>query len=255
MAGLPERYSLDASTKASVSAVAADARECGVTAIVLHNATSNGMEAASNIGCRAVDSRYLTIHDDDDTWEPGFLAATTAFLDDHADALGVITQTTKVSERLTDSRWETVKTEPYMAWVRAVYLIDIMQRNLFPPISFLFRREIYDRVGGFNEALQVLGDWDFNIKVLRWGNIGVVPLPLGNYHLRDGDEQGANAYANTVTHGTDKHVYYDAFIRNQMLREDLDAGSFGLGTLASLGRQHVAMWGVLDTYRRQFMKK
>ncbi|MGR9051111.1 MAG: glycosyltransferase family 2 protein [Gammaproteobacteria bacterium] len=40
---------------------------------VIHNPNSLGMEAASNVGIKNSDSRYLVIHDDDDSWHPAFL--------------------------------------------------------------------------------------------------------------------------------------------------------------------------------------
>ena len=40
---------------------------------VMHNTQSLGMEAASNKGICASESRYAVIHDDDDSWESGFL--------------------------------------------------------------------------------------------------------------------------------------------------------------------------------------
>ena len=54
---------------------------------------------------------------------------------------------------------------PYNHWLQNVYLSDLAVENRFPPISFLFRRSVYDKIGGFDEELPVLGDWDFNLKV------------------------------------------------------------------------------------------
>ena len=40
-----------------------------------------GMEAASNLGVRESESTYVTVHDDDDLWDPKFLKHTVAALD------------------------------------------------------------------------------------------------------------------------------------------------------------------------------
>ena len=90
--------------------------------------------------------------------------------------------------------------------------------NSFPPISFLYKREIYDKVGGYNESLPVLGDWDFNIRFLRVADIGVIPELLARYHHRDTITDANNAYGNTVNAGVSKHVKYDAILRNHYLR-------------------------------------
>src|SRR6056297_895371 len=43
---------------------------------VLHHPESCGMEAASNAGLQALQSRYVLIHDDDDSLHPDFFART-----------------------------------------------------------------------------------------------------------------------------------------------------------------------------------
>ena len=48
--------------------------------VVIHNEASVGMEAASNIGIASCNSDYIVIHDDDDSWEPGFLTNCLQFL-------------------------------------------------------------------------------------------------------------------------------------------------------------------------------
>jgi hypothetical protein len=76
-------------------------------------------------------------------------------------------------------------TRPYNDWVRNVQLSEMACGNFFPPIAFLFRRAVLDRIGGFNEALPVLGDWFFNLEFLLEDDIAVLPEPLARYHHRD----------------------------------------------------------------------
>ena len=42
--------------------------------VLVDNVVNRGMEAASNIAIRSVDSDYIVIHDDDDSWQPVFYA-------------------------------------------------------------------------------------------------------------------------------------------------------------------------------------
>ena len=60
---------------------------------------SLGMEAASNAGIRASDSELIVIHDDDDSWEPGFLEQSITFLNRH-DGLyeGVVCHSNHIEE-------------------------------------------------------------------------------------------------------------------------------------------------------------
>jgi glycosyltransferase involved in cell wall biosynthesis len=65
----------DGGDKSDVETVVDDFRKKSDNdAVVIHNEISAGMEAASNIGIAASASDFIVIHDDDDSWEPGFLS-------------------------------------------------------------------------------------------------------------------------------------------------------------------------------------
>lgn len=207
---------------------------------VVHNPRSLGMEAASNVGLRASRSRHVVIHDDDDSWEPSFLATTVAFLDGQTDdrVAGVITHSVRIDERIVGDRVEIDRRTPYNEWVRSITLFRMAGGNMFPPISFLFRRAMLDEVGYYREDLPVLGDWEFNLRFLARHDIAVLAQPLALYHHRPSTTDAA--YANSIFGAQDKHALYDALIRNELMRRDLDSGRVGLGTLVNIG-QHLSL--------------
>jgi len=186
---------------------------------VIHNPSSQGMEAASNSGIRATDSDYIVIHDDDDTWEPEFLERCVGFLDaDVAERYaGVVTHSTYVSERISATGIMVERTWPFNRSLQHIALPELAAGNLFPPISFLFRRSVYDQAGGFDESLEVLGDWDFNLRALSIADIGVIPELLANYHHRQ-HLDCEHPYANTVVAGRSEHQRVNAEIRNRLAR-------------------------------------
>ncbi len=226
----------DAGVREPVDREAEIARSQGMEVIVVHREQSVGMEAASNDGVRHSSSEYVVIHDDDDSWAPQFLEKTVGFLDCDDRYVGVITHSRRIVERLTDKGAEFISSDPYNTWLMSVFLIDLAQTNRFPPISYLFRRSLYDRLGGFDEALPVLGDWDFNLRSVADGDVGVIPEMLANYHFRY--EVHDSGYSNSVTGGVSKHIEYDAIYRNRMLRQDMQAGRVGIGHLINLGRMY-----------------
>jgi glycosyltransferase involved in cell wall biosynthesis len=195
--------------------------ECDVPShqiIVCSNICSLGMEAASNIGIKASSSEYVVIHDDDDSWHPEFLEHTVKFLSGAAGAKygGVITHSVYVSEEIVGESVTEWGRWPYQDWVQHVQLSELVIENFYPPIAFLFRREICERIGFFDEQLPVLGDWDFNIRFLLEANIGVIPQQLAYYHHRDRGQAGV--YSNSVLGGISKHVEYNAILRNKYIR-------------------------------------
>lgn len=226
----------DGGEASAVDRLAGRARQSGIEVSVIHNAKSNGMEAASNAGVRGSVSNYVVIHDDDDSWAPEFLSATTAFLDTAGDYAGAVTHVSRITERITGSRIATIRREPHKPVIQAVQLADMARSNLFPPIAFTYRRSLYDKLGGYDETMAILGDWDFNLRILLCGDVGVIPRALANYHVRSGEPLQDGAYANSITPGHARQLIADAAYRNRWLRADIEAGRFGLGNLLAIGR-------------------
>ncbi len=202
---------------------------------VLHHPGSLGMEAASNAALAEADRHgafaHVAVHDDDDTWHPEFLRRTTGFLASagNADKAAVLTHWTVVRERLhADGVIEDGRDPgPFDALV--VELGAVLARNRYPPISLLLRRATVDAAGPFNAAMPVLGDWDYNLRVLLLGDIGVVPERLAFYHQRPASD-GPTRYANT---GADRHAVGTGLYRNSRLR------ALGAADPAALSLVHV----------------
>lgn len=225
----------DAGDKAAVERAADFAREQRVNTLVVHRGTSTGMEAASNAGIRAAASEFVAIHDDDDSWAPDFLLRTSRFLADHPEYSGVTTHCLRVEETIGGGLIREVRRSPHKPVLRYVQLADMLQRNLFPPISFLYRRDAFEGIGGYDESMAVLGDWDFNIRLLLQGDIGVWPEALANYHVRVGAVH-SSADRNSITPGATAQQLADVAYRNRVLRRDVAEGRVSLGFLLAFSR-------------------
>ncbi len=204
---------------------------------VIHNPKCLGMQNASNIGVRAAVGDYLTVHDDDDSWQPEFLRACVDFLDDKgADSpvQGVITQTVRVLEEMNaDGGIDELGREDYLP-LKHIDLFAAAANNPFAPIAFLYRRTAHDQVGLYDERFSVIGDWDFNLRFLSRYEIGVLEQRLAGYHWRH--RSGGTIYANTVTDALDVHIQKTLEMRNHYLRLDLQEGRLGLGYLLNTAK-------------------
>jgi glycosyltransferase involved in cell wall biosynthesis len=204
---------------------------------VVDNASSRGRWPAANQGIAAVDSEYVVLHDDDDTWQSGFLAATTSFLDrpENADYAGVVTFTDVVHETGADEGYRTISREPFAREIEHISLIELCRRNQFPPIAFLYRRSLHDAVGDYDESMTVVADWEFNLRAVRRFDVALITEQLANWHLRDAAAPGAStADSNVTTAASWQYDEHKVRLFNRLLRADLDAGTLGLGYLTNL---------------------
>lgn len=208
----------------------------GERLLVIHNGASVGMEAASNIGLRATDSRFCVIHDDDDAWHPEFLARTVAALMAPTSPTyrGVIAWSEMVREAIEGTTVTEVERSSFNSWARDVSFWRMLHLNSFPPISFLYERSALEEIGYYNEAMPVLGDWEFNLRFLERYDIAVVPEHLAHYHIRT--EGAPREFGNSITAGFDRHMTQHTLLVNALLRDDLEKGTVGLGVLANLAR-------------------
>jgi glycosyltransferase involved in cell wall biosynthesis len=247
-----------------VEAVVAEHRAiAGGRLSVLHHEQSRGMEAASNAGIAATDSTYLCIHDDDDSWHPRFLEATVGAMTESGN-LGAVTDAWVVFERVEGGEVKTLDRvmfnrpppepdEPGTDPMGPVYdpllplrrrakrlltahddptsLLAMLGYNQFPPIAFCYARRALETVGGYDESLPVLGDWDFNVRFVSHFDIDYVARPLAHYHHR---HDATGPMVNTIVDG---HDDVRRRLLNRYLRADLAAGRLGTGYLANVEHQ------------------
>ncbi len=199
---------------------------------VIHNVASSGMEAATNKAIKSVESKYVAIHDDDDTWHDEFLERTVKHLEAQ-DVMGVVVRTNKVIEEvLEDGSVKHHKTTHWMPHIKAINLYRQCIDNQTTPITFIYRREVFSEIGYYDEDLPVLGDWDFGIRFLQKYDIDYLDpgFALANYHHR---KFVPGAEGNTSFAGNDKARYYTNYLLNKYLRQELAEGRLGVGYIMS----------------------
>jgi glycosyltransferase involved in cell wall biosynthesis len=207
-----------------------------IEAHVIHRDSSIGVAAAANHGINESKSEFIHIHDDDDTLESDFYLEMIKFLDKNGNYMGVISCSNRVDEEMRGDVILINKIYRYYNFDSTLFIADMLWRNQYSPISFVYRRIAFDEIGLYDEKLPVLEDWDFNLRFLSKFDIGVVSQFLANYHWRVGVTSGGNAQ--TVTSGALLHQEYTALIRNKLVRRDIEDGRFGIGALMTLGRFH-----------------
>lgn len=200
---------------------------------VLHNPESAGLEAASNLGIRATDSEFLTIHDDDDEWAPDFLATTVAELE-RTGGPGVMVRTEIVFERIVGTSIVVDDRFIFEPDSDQITLFDLLHHNRGVPISFLYRRKVHHELGYYDETLAAVGDWEFHLRFLKKYPITFIdgtPRAFWNQRPDSHGEMG-----NSVLARDHEHKRYDLTVREAYLREY--AQEHGLGALLYLTKLH-----------------
>jgi glycosyltransferase involved in cell wall biosynthesis len=205
---------------------------------VFHHEASLGMENASNSALALAAAEFVVIHDDDDSWHPQFLEATTQYLidDDQNTFAGVTTACEKVTEIICDNEVIHQSTIPWKQLSGPVLLRQMLIRNSFPPICLLYRRSALDQIGMYNGNLPVLGDWEFNIRLLQVGEIGFISRPLARYHLRPKNQ--SSVYNNTIIAGMDVHRHVKMQLDNAALRKTLSEAPQLYGVVQAILQDH-----------------
>lgn len=193
---------------------------------VIDHAESRGRWVSANAGVLSATGEFLVLHDDDDSWHPDFLARAVDYLDGHPERQGVVSRIEIIWERAEHGRFVEEGREEFQAHLSAPLLSDTLLFNRFVPIGFLYRRSLHAELGLYDDALPVVGDWDFNLKVLARGPLEYLgDTPLAYWHQRRG---ATGVAANSVAGARDDHSAYDARIREEALRGWVEENGTGL---------------------------
>jgi glycosyltransferase involved in cell wall biosynthesis len=161
----------DGSTDGTGEALAA---EFGDRIVYVRQANA-GVSAARNRGMAMARGRYLALLDSDDEWLPEKTARQVEWLDAHPDFGMVLCDVERIdAERRRIDFLGRRAILPQDGWV----LPQVLANPALAPVSAMFRREVYDDIGGFDESLGTAEDLDFHLRVARRWQIGVVDEPL-----------------------------------------------------------------------------
>ena len=126
-----------------------------------------GVSAARNAGVSHSEGRVIAFLDSDDLWRPGKLSRQMKFMDEHADVQ--ICQTEEIWIR------NGIRVNP--GAIHRKPSGDVFLRSLdlclVSPSAVMMRRDLFQRLGGFDETFPVCEDYDL------WLRIAVdMPIPL-----------------------------------------------------------------------------
>ncbi|MGH8061503.1 MAG: glycosyltransferase family 2 protein [Pseudoxanthomonas sp.] len=134
-----------------------------------------GVSAARNHGMSIAKGKYFALLDSDDEWLPEKTSLQLEWLRAHPDFGMVLCDVQRVDgEHRPIDIFRRRDTIPEDGWV----LRWIIHNPALAPASIMFRREVFEDVGGFDEGLRTAEDIDFHLRVAHRWKIGVVEKSL-----------------------------------------------------------------------------
>jgi glycosyltransferase involved in cell wall biosynthesis len=156
-----------------------EARHPGRVVCVLQNHA--GPYVARNLAARRARGKYLAFLDSDDAWLPDKMARQIAVMEATPDA--VLCHTAMV---VVDAAGEVVDIFPLDPRYQGHCFLALLVANRLSTSSVVMRRDVFDRLGGFDEAFPARGDWEFWTRAARCGPITAVSEPLVRYRVHPG---------------------------------------------------------------------
>jgi glycosyltransferase involved in cell wall biosynthesis len=138
-----------------------------------------GRIRALNLGCRAVRSDYIAILDSDDVAEPRRFELQAQFLDE-SPAVGLVASYVRF-------RYET---DGHTCYFKPPLLDSGVRSRItrfcpFAHSSVMFRKSLWEAIGGYNTDLPCNEDYNFYIDLMHLSTVKVVPEVLTTCSIHD----------------------------------------------------------------------
>jgi GT2 family glycosyltransferase len=154
-------------------ALLAEAAERDPRILVQRNATNRKLPASLNIGFRQARGGYFTWTSDDNRYEPTALATMARALDEHPH-VGLVYS----DFRMIDADGAVVS-ECAVPGVERLLAVNCVAG------SFLYRREVHEKLGGYDEARFLTEDYDFWLRACRHFQLLAIREKLYRYRQHD----------------------------------------------------------------------
>ena len=142
---------------------------------------NRGLSAARNAALRAARGAFLALLDGDDIWDPGFLEQQMAVFRAAAGSIH------RDRQRICLGSWRDGQpAQPYPDVRPEPTLLTVLEDEQAIFVMSVFRRSVYEGIGGFDEALRTNEDYDYWIRAAAAGFVFARnDQPLGRYRRRN----------------------------------------------------------------------
>ena len=133
--------------------------------------SGRGASVARNAGIAAAQGEVIAFLDDDDAWLPGNLAPQMRLLRSHPDFVAVVSRFA-----VADSRLESQDAPHPRQGLPSGNMLEALLAHMVPPGTIVARTGVVRAIGGFDETLHSVEEWDFVLRLARHGHMGYADI-------------------------------------------------------------------------------
>ncbi|MGG4481095.1 glycosyltransferase [Paenibacillus illinoisensis] len=166
---------------------------------------SVGRSRAANIGLENATGKYINFLDDDDFFLPNHISTL------HSEIVSKpnvnVVHSASIEKKIVYQSLDPLFMKVTNGQVKYNYPVHherIFFENMFPIQAAMFKKEIYEQVGGIDESLEWLEDWDLWIKFSMHSNFSFVNKITSVYCVPANKELTRNRIG--ILKGYEKHI-------------------------------------------------
>ena len=194
---------------------------------LIHHEKNSGLAATRNTGIKKANSNYVAFLDADDLWKPHFLESIFNLIQNFPEARIFGTNYEEIWEKTTQMPHNNSDSLPvdFKGYLN-FFKINIKQ-GIYNHGSVCFHKEVYEKVGFYNENIQLSQDLDFNIRANYHFKLAFDNSVQMSYFMQTDNQLTRSSIVNRTI--PDYDLYEDWAKSNPDLKKYLDFERYVLG--------------------------
>lgn len=184
--------------------------------------SNGGIASARNAGIEALAGEWIALLDHDDLWDRDKLERQVSHLRAHPDLALLYSRARVIRDSRETGGRQELTGSPLPAGFPQYE--GLLMKNIVPPLTAIFRRDVVSSLGGLRQQLAPADDWDLWLRIAKQHRIGFIPDVLAtyrlhgdNYHLKNMQrmiEMGDKIFFSRLPEITDRRVSREARIQH-----------------------------------------